>query len=87
MLMAKHRAAFTDEQESAIVQFCQVSIHAAENIEFTRCYPGYIGKQKNLIKGIFYENSLTRMQFAPIPKISTTFVIHAVNMEESQEQK
>jgi hypothetical protein len=85
MLMAKQRAAFTDEQESEIVRFCQVSIRAPETVEFTRCYPGYVGRKKNEIEGIFYEDSPTRMQFVPIPKISATFTIHKRSTEELQE--
>lgn len=76
MRMAQRRAAFTDEQAGEIVQYCQITIQAPEQVEFTRCYPGYIRRKKNVITGIFYENSLSRTQFAPVAKFSTTFLIH-----------
>ncbi|MEA1946773.1 MAG: hypothetical protein U9N83_05665 [Thermodesulfobacteriota bacterium] len=73
--MSKTRAAFTNEQENAIGRFFQVKIHATDNIKFTQCYPGYINRRKNMISGIFFDETSARIQFLPYPKISASFMV------------
>ncbi len=73
--MSKTRAAFTNEQENAISRFFQVSVHAADHIQFTRCHPGYLNRKKNSISGIFFDETITRIQFLPYPTISASFVV------------
>ncbi len=73
--MSKNRAAFTQEQENAIARFFQVKINATDNIRFTRCHPGYLNRLKNSISGIFFDETITRIQFLPYPKISASFKI------------
>lgn len=67
--MAKERATFTDEQEKVIARFLQIKIFAAESIDFSSSYPGYIKKNKKMIYGIFYDETALRIQFLPYPKL------------------
>jgi hypothetical protein len=73
--MSKTRATFTNDQENAIGRFFQVKIHATDNIRFVRCHPGYINNKKNMISGIFFDETSTRIQFLPYPKISASFLV------------
>jgi len=74
--IAKDTAAFTNEQENAIARFCQVKITADEKIHFTSCFPGYVDRRKkNVIKGIFFDETSIHIQFLPYPKIKAKFYV------------
>ncbi|MFQ6618510.1 MAG: hypothetical protein ACE5QV_07465 [Fidelibacterota bacterium] len=69
--MAKERLNFTDEQERAIGHFQEMRIFASESINFISSYPGYIrkGKKAIFIYGIFYDETIIRIEKSQYPKI------------------
>ena len=67
--MARDSAGFTDEQEKIIARFLQVKIFASEKISFLSSQPGYIKQNKKMIYGLFFDETILRIQFLAYPKI------------------
>ena len=66
---------FTNEQEKEIARFLQLKIFASESIKFTSTYPGYIKKDKKsiFIYGVFYDETILRIQNLQYPKLKIEF--------------
>jgi len=73
--MAKERVAFTDEQEKAIGRYLQLRIFTSEPIQFISTYPERIKKDKKMVYifGVFYDETILRINNSNYPKIRIKF--------------
>jgi len=72
---SKERVDFTEKQEQAIGRFLEIKVLAADSIQFTSTYPGYIKKDKKsvYIYGVFYDETILRIKNSQYPKIRINF--------------
>ena len=73
--MAKEKMEFTDEQEKAIGRYLQLRVFASEPIQFISTYPGRIKKDKKTVYifGVFYDETILRINNSDYPKIQIKF--------------